>query len=177
MLLELPYVAADTETTGFAPDRGDRICEIAFLKFYRGEVVDRISTLVNPGVPMPPDATKVNGITNGMIADAPTFAEVLPAVLAFVRGKPLVFHNAPFDMGFLRAEAVRANTVWPKLPVFDTLDMARQSGQFRDNRLATICDALEIKRGNHRAESDAWATGRVLLHLARHPRVRLRDVA
>ena len=177
VFLEVPYVAGDTETTGLSPERGDRICEIALVRFLKGEAVDRLVTLINPEVPIPAEVTAVNGITDEMVANAPTFAQVLPDLLSFVRAKPLVFHNAPFDLGFLRSEAVRANQAWPALPVLDTLDMARQSGLFPNNRLTTICQTLGITTDHHRAEGDAWATGKVLLHLVGNPRVRIRNVA
>lgn len=175
---ELPYVSIDTETTGFYPDQGDRIVEVAFLKFHRGKVVDKIVRLVNPGIPIPPGVTKVHGITDDDVRGAQNFAEILPELLSFIRFKPVVAHNLPFDFGFLRAEAVRAGGVWPKCQTLDTLEMARQVGTFRNNKLATVAEAYGIEAGQyHRAEHDAYVAGMLLPHLLAEPRVKIKAIA
>lgn len=98
-------MAADVETTGLSAAAGHRVCEVAFLRFLRGSVIDSFVSLVNPLRPIDPGASAVNGIFDGMVADAPPFAELFPGILDFLEEDPLVFHNAPFDLSFLRAEA------------------------------------------------------------------------
>ena len=164
--LNTPYIAADVETTGLSVAACHRICEIAFLRFLRGSVIDSLVSLVNPLRPIDPGAGAVNGISNKMVADAPTFADLLPRILMFLDDDPLVFHNAPFDLSFLRAETRLAGGAWPKNPVVDTLKMARRTGRFHSNSLSHICLELGIGSSFHRAETDAWATGKLLLHLA-----------
>ncbi len=164
-LLERPFVAIDVETTGWEPESGHRICEIALLRFLRGDVIDSIVSLVNPGRAISPGASAVNGITDAMVAGAPAFAELLPRILAFLGDDPLVFHNAPFDLAFLRAEARLAGGEWPANPVIDTLQIARRSGRFRDNSLSAVCRELGILARFHRAEGDAWAAGKALVLL------------
>lgn len=168
-LADVPYVAADVETTGLDAGNGDRVCEIALLRFLRGTVIDSFVSLVNPLRPISPGAAAVNGITDAMVADAPLFADVFPEILAFVGDDALVFHNAPFDLSFLREEARIAGGTWPENPVIDTLVLARQSRMFRNHSLAALCGALGIGTRFHRAESDAYATGKLLLHLAGPP--------
>lgn len=164
-LRELPYVAADVETTGLSAANGDRICEIGMVRFLRGSAIDSFVSLVNPLRPIHPGASAVNGITDAMVAGSPTFADLLPRILDFLGDDPLVFHNAPFDLSFLRTEARIAGGRWPANPVVDTLALARGSGRFRSHNLATVCREFGISSSFHRAEADAWAAGRLLLHL------------
>jgi len=165
--LDIPYIAADVETTGLSAADGHRICEIAFLRFLRGSVIDSCVSLINPLRPIDPGAKAINGISDEMVANAPTFADLFPQILLFIDNDPLVFHNAPFDLSFLCAEARLAGGSWPKNNVVDTLSIARCSGRFRSNSLSSICRKLEISSAAfHRAEADAWATGKLLLHFA-----------
>jgi len=160
-----PYIAIDVETTGIEPAGGHRICEVALLKFLRGDVIDSLVSFVNPLRPIPPGASAINGITDRMVAGAPLFGDLFPKILAFIDDDVLVFHNAPFDLSFLRAEAQLAGGKWPGNPVVDTLALARRTGRFRNHSLSTICRELGIDAAFHRAEADAYAAGRLLLHL------------
>ncbi len=165
-LPELPYVAIDVETTGLAPADGHRVCEIAMLRFLRGTVVDSLVSLVNPLRPISPGASAVNGITDAMVVRAPTFPDLFPRILDFLGDDTLVFHNAPFDLSFLRMEARYAGGEWPGNPVIDTLTLARRTRLFRDHSLSAICERLRIGGGFHRAEADAYAAGKLFLALA-----------
>ena len=163
--LETPYIAADVETTGLSAASGHRVCEFAFLRFLRGSVIDSYVSLVNPFRPIDPGASAVNGITDEMVVCSPSFADLFPRILMFLGDDPLVFHNAPFDLSFLRAEARIARGAWPGNRVVDTLALARRTGRFRSNSLPCICRELGIGSTFHRAEADAWAAGKLLLHL------------
>jgi DNA polymerase III epsilon subunit family exonuclease len=165
-LAETPYVAIDVETTGLSPADGHRVCEIALLRFLRGTVTDSLVSFVNPLRPISPGASAVNGITDLMVAGAPTFAELFPPILAFLSGDPMVFHNAPFDLSFLRHEARLAGGRWPDNPVLDTLALARRGQRFRNHSLSSLCGELGIGSTFHRAAGDAWAAGKLLLVLA-----------
>ena len=165
LIIEIPYVAADVETTGLSAAEGHRVCEFALLRFLRGTVIDSFVSLVNPLRPIDPGASAVNGITDAMVAGAPTFADLLPRILDFLSDDPLVFHNAPFDLSFLQSETRLAGGSWPGNPVIDTLALARRTGRFRSNSLSSICLELGIGSTFHRAEADAWAAGKLLLHL------------
>ncbi len=165
-LAECPYVAVDVETTGLAPSDGHRVCEIALLRFLRGTVVDSLVSLVNPLRPISPGASAVNGITDAMVIRAPTFPDLFPRILEFLGEDTLVFHNAPFDLSFLRMEARVAGGEWPENPVIDTLALARRTGRFRDHSLSAICYRLGIGASFHRAEADAYAAGKLLMALA-----------
>jgi len=96
------FVAFDLETTGLEP-RQHRIVEIGAVKFDRRGPIGRFSVLIDPGVPMPPDASRVNGITDAMLAGRPTLDAVLPDFLRFVGDGVLVAHNSGFDCSFVNA--------------------------------------------------------------------------
>lgn len=99
-------IAFDTETTGLDPKR-DRIVEIGAVKFDERGIIARFSTLIYPGIPMPEEAGRVNGITDTMLEGKPTAMEVLPDFLRFIEGGILVAHNAPFDISFIQGELER----------------------------------------------------------------------
>ncbi|HWT28121.1 MAG TPA: exonuclease domain-containing protein [Methylophilaceae bacterium] len=100
------YVLLDLETTGATPLR-DRITEIALVRFDHGIETARWQTLVNPETPIPPFIQNLTGITDEMVRDAPTFAEVAPLLLDYFEGSVLAAHNARFDHGFLKSEYKR----------------------------------------------------------------------
>jgi DNA polymerase-3 subunit epsilon len=96
------FIAFDTETTGLEP-KTDKIVEIGAVKFDRLGMIGRFSVLINPGIPMPAEAARVNGITDEMLRQQPPIEEVLPDFLRFIGQGILVAHNAPFDVSFINA--------------------------------------------------------------------------
>ncbi len=154
-LTEIKFACLDTETTGLSPEEGGKICEVAVSVSRGGRVLEQYSTLVNPGMPMHPDVVAIHGITNEMVASAPTFAEILPKLLALLDGSVLVAHNADFDVGFLKSEFAQCGMHFPPYPVVDTLKLARKSGKFAKNNLGCIAAELGINpQGWHRAMAD-----------------------
>lgn len=122
----LVFTAFDIETTGFSP-KNDRIVEIGAVRFRGdGEILMVTNWLINPGMPISFYATEVNGITDTMVANAPSFSAVWPEFTVFCQDSILLAHNAGFDMGFLRAELSRTRTEPPALPVIDTLPLFRR---------------------------------------------------
>jgi len=164
MLLDgATFAVVDVETTGLSARTGDRICEIAVVVTRGGEVIDRLQTLVNPGRPISRGALLVNGITDNMVRDAPTFGSVAPALLQALDGAVLVAHNASFDLSFLSAELRAAGFNPPTNPVIDTLALARRCYSFKSNRLGEVARTLGIRtQGLHRAMADAVITWEVL---------------
>jgi DNA polymerase-3 subunit epsilon len=149
------FTAFDLETTGLDPQK-DRIVEIGAVKFDRRGPIARFSTLVNPGIPMPPEAGKVNNITDEMLAGKPPLDEVLPDFLAFIRGTILTAYNAPFDCGFINESLKTVMRSLPN-PVADTLAIAREvfPGK-RSYKLQELAVELQIPAAEaHRAEDDA----------------------
>src|SRR5262245_19726817 len=102
-MLDSRLVFLDLETTGASADR-DHITEIGLIEVAGSHVVQEWSTLVNPGRVIPPAVVSLTGITDEMVAEAPTFADISAELLQRLEGRLLVAHNARFDYAFLRAE-------------------------------------------------------------------------
>ena len=101
------YVLFDLETTGISWEK-DEVVEISAVKVKGGEVVDEFSSLVNPGMPIHYYASEVNGITDDMVADSPSFDKVLEEFLEFAGDAVLVGHNIhTFDMKFIHVVGIR----------------------------------------------------------------------
>jgi len=153
------FVAFDTETTGFSA-RKDRLVEIGAVKFRGdGEVLAATNWLINPQRPIPDYVTRnVHGISNEMAAEAPAFREVWPEFKAFCTNAILLAHNAPFDVGFLKAELKRAGISPPALPVADTLLLFRDwFPRALSHSLEKLTTYLEVSGDTyHRAEADAF---------------------
>jgi DNA polymerase-3 subunit epsilon len=163
-LEEAPYVIFDVETTGPAPGKGGAITEFGALKVVHGEVVEEFSTLVNPGRPIDPFVVRLTGITDRMVADAPTVSEVMPRFERFVEGSVLVGHNVHFDCSFVAA--ARGGVSLPN-PVLDTLKLSRcLVPGLKRYRLSSLVGHFGVRQvPNHRALSDAAATVGVFLRL------------
>jgi len=161
---EAVFTFLDVETTGLSP-RTSRVCEVALIAFQGNYRVGHFTSLVNPGLPIPPETSRIHGITDAMVKDSPAFPALAPRLLALLEGSVIVAHNAEFDLSFLRMEFERAGLKLPELPVIDTLYIARQLGGFSNNRLGTIAKELEISDENwHRALSDVEMTRKIFEH-------------
>jgi DNA polymerase-3 subunit epsilon len=113
LTLERPLAVLDLETTGTDPDK-DRIVEVSVLRLSPGREAEHWTRRVNPGVPIPPAATAVHGITETDVADAPRFAEVVQDLLAFLDGCDLCgFNLKRFDLRLLYTEVARAGLTLP----------------------------------------------------------------
>jgi len=99
---QVTFTAFDFETTGLYPAT-DRIVEFGAVTFRDGEIVDRFERLANPGMPISPDAAAVSGISDADVAESDPVAQVVPEFVEFLGTTVLIAHNAPFDLGFLRA--------------------------------------------------------------------------
>jgi len=161
---DFSFAFLDVETTGLSPRYGDRVCEIAVVR--SGSRTDLVqatfASLVNPERPISLGASAVNGLADDDVRDAPRFAEVADTVLATMRGAVLVCHNAPFDLGFVLSEMLRAGRAFPAPIVVDTLALARRCYRFRSNSLTNVARALDIPTPDaHRALGDALTTRQV----------------
>ncbi|MGC4896895.1 DEDD exonuclease domain-containing protein [Micromonospora sp. DT31] len=159
------FVVVDLETTGGAPDGGG-ITEIGAVKVRGGEELGVLATLVNPGVPIPPFITVLTGITQAMLLPAPPIEQVLPSFLEFITDAVLVAHNAPYDVGFLKAACARHGYHWPNPRVLDTAALARRvltRDEVPNRKLGTLAAYFRTAtQPTHRALDDAKATVDVL---------------
>ena len=168
-LSETTFIVLDLETTGSSPTTGAGITEIGAVKVRGGQIIGEFQTLVNPGGAIPAFITILTGITQSMVAPAPKIEEVFPSFLEFLgphQENVLVAHNAPFDIGFLKATASNQDYPWPKYQVVDTARLARQV-LLRDEvincKLATLAHFFRaVTSPTHRALDDARATVDVL---------------
>lgn len=166
-LPSLRYAVVDVETTGGRPDRGGRIVEIAVLEVRDGIVRDRFASLVDPGMPMPPWVSRLTGITDGMLAEAPPFSEISDEVRRRLEGRVFVAHNASFDWRFVAAEMHRARSLMPSGPRLCTVRLARRALPGLARRgLDAVAGYYAIPiRDRHRALGDAAATATILPRL------------
>lgn len=158
-------MALDFETTGLS-GKTDQVTEIGAVKVIDGEVVQRFSTLINPGRPIPPRVVALTGISNDMVEDHPRIYEVLPLFLGFLGQLPLVCHNASFDCKFLERDLLKMNRVIEN-PVDDTLRVSRiKVPGLASYKLSYLTEYYNIPlRDAHRAWCDAEATALLYLHL------------
>ena len=168
-LHEIVFVILDLETSGAAPSTGAAITEIGAVKICGGEIVGEFQTFVNPQHGLSDFITSLTGITDDMLVDAPTISAVLPDFLEFLgshKETVLVAHNAPFDLGFLKAAAIEHQYPWPQYPVLDTVRIARyvlDRDEVPNCKLSTLATFFGAQSSpNHRALDDARATVDVL---------------
>jgi len=161
--LNADFVVFDIETTGFSPVN-NKIIEIGAVKIRQGEITDRFSVFVNPGVPIPFEIEKLTSINDSMVMDAPPIEVILPQFLDFCRDAVLVAHNANFDMSFIMENAKRQG-LSRKFTFVDTLGIARvllthQAKHTLDAVAKTLSISLE---NHHRAVDDAECTAHIFL--------------
>ncbi len=167
---DLTYVVFDTETTGLLPSRGDEVVQLAAVRIVNGRRVEKevLDTLVNPGRSIPAPSTGIHGITDAMVADAPTLEQVTERFHRFAQGSVLVAHNAAFDRAFLHRYAQRLGLRFDN-PVLDTVLLSAIVFGAAENH---SLDALAARLGvplpeeiRHTAIGDASATADILLRL------------
>jgi DNA polymerase III epsilon subunit len=157
-----PFVVVDVETTGLKPGQ-DRVCEVGALRLEGGKETARFQSLVHPGIPMPPESTKVNQITDEMLKDAPPFEKIAAELRKFMSGSVLVAQNAEFDVSFLNAEFVRAGMSKMAMPALDTILLARKvKPGLPSYNLDTLATHFRVKfRERHRSIGDCEVAGSV----------------
>ena len=158
----MKFIAFDLETTGIKPQI-DAIVEIGAVLFEGNQPQKSYGTLINPGIPIPKEASSVHGITDEMVREKPSVEEVLADFAHFCGSLPLVAHNAPFDFKFLLKEITQHRSLAPSGVVLDTLPLARRTFPGLPNyRLGTLVTYFKFPSGTfHRAEEDSAYCGRL----------------
>ena len=154
-ILDAPLAIVDLETTGAHPIH-DRITEIAVIEIEDGEIRSEWNTLVNPRTSIPPAIQALTGISNAMVADAPTFAALAEGLFERLEGRIVVAHNARFDYGFLKQAFEREGLRYSAR----TLCTVRLSRKLYPEHARHNLDALMNRHGivcnaRHRALGDA----------------------
>ena len=165
------YAVFDFETTGLSWAEGDRVVQVAVVHLSsKGDFEGEWESFVNPQREIA--ATEVHGITQRVVADAPTFLEVWPRLLSDFGDRTVVAHNASFDLGFLWSELARSSphADVPRFPVFDTLRLAHLVKGSPNRRQRSLAATLGIDplakpgRGPHDALTDAHVASDILRH-------------
>ncbi len=174
-LSELTFVALDIETTGLDPFV-DKILEIAGIKFnIEGANRGKLSILINPKIPIPPEVTRIHGINQEMVRGKPGIREALYMLKDFLGNETvLLFHNAWFDLSFLGKAFYDTHIPSPSLPVIDTLSLSQRYLSGKEGcSLQAVFRRVSSNKGLefHRAFDDSLAVKEIFIHLMRKLRV------
>ena len=166
-------IVLDTETTGLDVDNGHKIIEIGCI-----EIIDRNITqnsfhkYINPQRLIDEKAYEVHGISNEDLRDEPIFDDIVDEFMLYISDSPLIIHNAPFDLGFLKSEYTQSNQDHASLDgsreIIDTLKIARKSSPGKRNTLDALCSRYSVDntdRSLHGALLDAKLLANVYLRM------------
>ena len=158
----MQYAIVDIETTGGFPQQHG-ITEIAIVLHNGTQVEGKYETLVNPHQPIPPFIANMTGISDAMVAVAPSFSEVAPYIYNLLKDRVFVAHNVNFDFSFVKHH-LQESGFSLQTPKLCTIRLSRKVFPgFRKYGLGHLCRELDIVIENrHRAYGDALATARVL---------------
>jgi DNA polymerase-3 subunit epsilon len=165
------YIVLDTETTGLDPDDGHKIIEIGCIEIINRKVTDNtFHKYINPLREIDIEASKVHGLTASNLSDKPLFNDIYDEFVSYISGSPLIIHNAPFDMGFLKKEfnCLERKNDFINNEIIDSLKLARKISPGKKNTLDALCDRYSIDnsdRNFHGALLDARLLAHVYLKL------------
>lgn len=170
-----PYLAShdvvvfDFETTGLSAT-DCKIIEIGAVKIHGGKITEQFETFVNPEEHIDEESTKIHGIVDSDVADAPTYPHALQDFYKFTRNSTLVAYNIAFDFSFLSLYGAKAGYNFNDNPQIDALKLAVANVHgVKNYKLKTIADHLGVLLDNaHRAVYDAIATAEVFIKLAKY---------
>lgn len=167
-LEQLDFVVVDLETTGLDVRR-DRIVQIGAVRMRGARIAqeETFSTRVDPQMPIPALASRIHGLCDADVAGAPTIAEALPQLLAFLGDQIVIGHAVGFDLAVLRHEAARVGADWREPRALDVGLLAAALDSKRvDPSLDDLARALDIPlEGRNTALGDAIATAQVFAGL------------
>lgn len=159
---EQDYIVVDIETTG-GWAASDRVTEIGAVKIRNHEVIDEYQSLINPQRSIPANITRLTGITNAMVRDAPVFAEIATEFIKFMGDGIFVAHNVNFDYGFISREFERLERRFRFPKVCTCAGMRRRYPGQKSYSLGNLCEVYGIDlTERHRALCDARAAGHLL---------------
>ncbi len=155
------YIVLDTETTGLDPDDGHKIIEIGCVEIINRNVTNNsFHKYINPEREIDLEASKIHGLTSTKLKDKPIFNEIYNDFIEYISDSPLIIHNAPFDVGFLKKEheISRKNDNFITNQIIDSLKLARKISPGKRNTLDALCERYSIDnsdRNLHGALLDA----------------------
>ena len=161
-------IVLDTETTGLDYTR-EKLVEFAAVRLENGKIVDEYQTLINPEQHIRKSSIAIHGITQDMVADAPTEAEALPKIIEFIGDYPIVAHNAIFDYSFLNEAKLRVMGTPLENPRIDTQAMFKEiAPELESHGLEALTNRFNVELNNHhRAMADTMGLALKKLYLQR----------
>ena len=165
------YIVLDTETTGLDPDDGHKIIEIGCIEIINRKITDNtFHKYINPLREIDIEASKVHGLTASNLSDKPIFNDIYDEFVSYISDSPLIIHNAPFDVGFLKKEFnyLERKTGFINNEIIDSLKLARKISPGKKNTLDALCDRYSVDnsdRNFHGALLDARLLAYVYLKL------------
>lgn len=158
------YVILDVETTGLNPS-ADKIIQLSAIKYdTTGQPIDSYDTYLNPGIPIPAAASKVNGITDRMVANAPLAEDIRDKFFDFLGDDLLVGYNTTFDLKFIESTF---DGHFTGCPYVDALPIAREAFDLPNYKLKTVAAYVGFKSSRfHNSLVDCEATAAVLCRAA-----------
>mgnify|MGYP002604503381 CR=1 FL=1 len=160
---ETAYVFIDVETTGLNPN-DDTIVQLSAVRYFGEKAVDGINTYIDPGRPIPAEATHIHGITDDIVRGAPKIGDVREPFMALIRDAVLVGYNTIFDLNFLNTafDDILANSIY-----IDVLKETRTQLNLPDYKLETVANCLGVAPAGtfHDALNDCYVTASIFFHL------------
>ena len=152
-------VILDTETTGLEAAKSELI-EIAALKIKNREIVGIYNKLIKPINSISEEITRITGITNEMVEEAPLLGEIIGPFLQFIEGSTLIMHNADFDLSFINQHIFLPRKRELGNPVICTLKVSRfLLPKLPNHKLGGLAQHFAIPvKNSHRALGDAETT-------------------
>ena len=141
------YIVLDTETTGLDPDDGHKIIEIGCIEILNRNITNNtFHKYINPNREIDIEASKIHGLTNSFLRDKPLFEEVYSEFREYISDSPLIIHNAPFDIGFLKKEysVVSISDDFMNNEIIDSLKLARKISPGKRNTLDALCERYSV---------------------------------
>ena len=141
------YVVLDTETTGLDPDDGHKIIEIGCIEILNRNVTSNtFHKYINPNREIDVEASKIHGLTYSNLKDKPLFEEIFEEFSDYISDSPIIIHNAPFDIGFLKKEhsMISDDNEFLNNEIIDSLKLARKISPGKKNTLDALCERYAI---------------------------------
>ncbi|MHD0397322.1 3'-5' exonuclease [Staphylococcus simulans] len=160
------FVALDFET---ANGKRTSICSVGMVKVVDNEIVETFYTLVNPKDYFSKQNINVHGIKPQDVETAPDFNFVLPYMMQFIDGLPVVAHNAAFDMTVMHASIQALGLQTPNMTYFCSLQLARRTVNNQRYGLKYMMEYYHLDfHGHHDALNDAKACAMITFRLLKH---------
>lgn len=165
--MPIDFTAIDFETANGSPASP---CAVGLVRVRDAKIVDSLAFLIQPPVPhdwFHAGNIKVHGIRPSDVDGAATAQEALTLMLGFIGVDTLIAHNAPFDMGVLRATAAHINAPLPQLQYACSLAISRKTYNLESYRLNQVAYAIGHEEFDHHdALADSDACARIIIHAA-----------